>query len=47
MFGDGLDPGYYENPPALTYLLYLVFKVRYTAGFPFGGGFDAGRRRRS
>ncbi len=42
MFSDGLDPGYYENPSALTYLLYLVFKVRYTAGFPFGGGFDAG-----
>ena len=42
MFSDGLDPRYYENPSALTYLLYLVFKVRYTAGFPFGGGFDAG-----
>jgi len=42
MFSDGLDPGYYENPSALTYLLYLVFKVRYTAGFPFGGGIIAG-----
>ena len=42
MFRDGLDPGYYENPSALTYLLYVVFKVRYTAGFPFGGGFEAG-----
>ncbi|MGI8779183.1 MAG: ArnT family glycosyltransferase [Solirubrobacteraceae bacterium] len=38
MFRGGLDPGYYENPPALTYLLHLVFKLRFTAGFPFGGG---------
>ena len=38
MFRGGLDPGYYENPPALTYLLYVVFKLRFTAGFPFGGG---------
>jgi len=37
MFRGGLDPGYYENPPALTYLLYAVFKLRFTAGFPFGG----------
>ena len=29
MFSGGLDPGYYENPSALTYLLYLVFRVRY------------------
>ena len=27
MFKDGLDPGYYENPSALTYLLYLVYAV--------------------
>jgi 4-amino-4-deoxy-L-arabinose transferase-like glycosyltransferase len=27
MFGGGLDPGYYENPSALTYLLYLVYAV--------------------
>jgi hypothetical protein len=32
-----LDPAYYENPPALTYLLYAVFKLRFTVGFPFGG----------
>ena len=25
-----LDPGYYENPPALTYLLYAIFKLRFT-----------------
>ena len=40
MFRGGLDPGYYENPPALTYLLYAIFKLRFTAGFPFGGGRD-------
>jgi hypothetical protein len=38
MFTNGMDPGYYENPPALTYLLYAVFTLRFTAGFPFGGG---------
>jgi hypothetical protein len=38
MFTDGLDPHYYENPPALTYLLFALFKLRFTAGFPFGGG---------
>ncbi len=27
MFDDGLDPGYYENPSALTYLLFLVYGV--------------------
>jgi Dolichyl-phosphate-mannose-protein mannosyltransferase len=37
MFDDGLDPGYYENPSALTYLLYAVFAVR------FGGGGDLAR----
>ena len=38
MFRGGLDPGYYENPSALTYLFYGLFKLRFTAGFPFGGG---------
>ncbi len=38
MFRGGLDPGYYENPSALTYLFYALFKLRFTAGFPFGGG---------
>lgn len=37
MFGGSFDPGYFENPPALTYLLYAVFKLRFLAGFPFGG----------
>lgn len=37
MFGGSFNPGYFENPPALTYLLYLAFKLRFTVGFPFGG----------
>lgn len=43
MIGRGsLNPGYFENPPALTYLLHLVFRLRFGAGFPFGGeGFVA------
>ena len=36
MFGGSFNPGYFENPPALTYLFYAVFKLRFTAGFPFG-----------
>jgi 4-amino-4-deoxy-L-arabinose transferase-like glycosyltransferase len=36
MIGGGLNPHYFENPPALTYLLFAVFKVRFHAGFPFG-----------
>jgi 4-amino-4-deoxy-L-arabinose transferase-like glycosyltransferase len=27
MFDGSLDPGYYENPSALTYLLYLVYAI--------------------
>ncbi len=27
MFDGGLDPGYYENPSALTYLLYAIYAV--------------------
>jgi len=26
---DGFDPGYFENPPGLTYLLWVVFAIRY------------------
>jgi hypothetical protein len=34
------NPGYFENPPALSYLLHLVFRLAFTEGFPFGtGGF--------
>jgi Dolichyl-phosphate-mannose-protein mannosyltransferase len=40
MFRGSLDPGYYENPSALTYALYALFKLRFTAGFPFGGARD-------
>jgi len=29
MFGGSLNPGYFENPPALTYLLYVVFRLRF------------------
>ena len=36
MVGGGLNPHYFENPPALTYLLFAVFKLRFHAGFPFG-----------
>jgi hypothetical protein len=32
MFRGGLDPGYYENPPALTYVLYVIFNVRFGTG---------------
>lgn len=38
MIGGGLNPHYFENPPALTYLLFAVFKLRFHAGFPFGSG---------
>ena len=27
MFDGGLDPGYYENPSALTYLLYAIYAI--------------------
>jgi Dolichyl-phosphate-mannose-protein mannosyltransferase len=33
-----LNPHYFQNPPALTYLLQLVFRFRFRVGFPFGGG---------
>jgi 4-amino-4-deoxy-L-arabinose transferase-like glycosyltransferase len=36
MIGGSLNPHYFENPPALTYLLVAVFKLRFHAGFPFG-----------
>jgi hypothetical protein len=32
MFGGDLNPHYFENPPALTYLLYAVFRVRFHGG---------------
>ncbi len=45
MVGGSLDPNYFENPPALTYLLFAVFKLRFHAGFPFGShGFGSAFR---
>ena len=32
MFGGSLNPRYFENPPALTYLLYVVFRLRFHCG---------------
>ncbi|HEX4733909.1 MAG TPA: glycosyltransferase family 39 protein [Thermoleophilaceae bacterium] len=32
MFGGDLNPHYFENPPALTYLLYAIFRVRFHGG---------------
>jgi hypothetical protein len=32
MFGGDLNPHYFENPPALTYLFYAVFRVRFHGG---------------
>jgi hypothetical protein len=31
MFGGSFNPHYFENPPALTYLFYLVFRIRFSA----------------
>lgn len=38
MVGGDLNPHYFQNPPALTYLLQLVFRFRFLEGFPFGDG---------
>ena len=32
MFGGSFNPHYFENPPALTYLFYLVFRLRFHSG---------------
>ena len=37
MFWQDLDPGYYQNPSAYTYLVYLLFRVMYG---PLGFVFD-------
>ena len=37
MFREGLDPGYYQNPAAYTYLVYALLKVMYG---PLGFIFD-------
>jgi dolichyl-phosphate-mannose-protein mannosyltransferase len=36
MIGGSLNPHYFENPPGLTYFFYILFKLRFTTGFPFG-----------
>jgi hypothetical protein len=41
MFDGGLDPGYYENPPGLTYLLYVLFSIRFSADGHFARSFAA------
>jgi hypothetical protein len=41
MFDGGLDPGYYENPSGLTYLLYVVFSIRFSADGHFARSFAA------
>ena len=38
MFQGSFNPGYFENPPALTYLFHALFRLRFTEGFPFGAG---------
>jgi hypothetical protein len=40
MFGGSFNPHYFENPPALTYLLYAVFRLRFHAS-GFRHTFDA------
>ena len=37
MFREGLDPGYYQNPPLFTELVHIVFRVMYG---PLGFAFD-------
>ena len=32
MFGGSFNPHYFENPPALTYLFYLAFRLRFHSG---------------
>lgn len=35
---EAANPGYFENPPALSYLLHAVFRLRFAAGYPFDSG---------
>jgi hypothetical protein len=41
MFDGGLDPGYYENPSGITYLLYVLFSIRFSADGHFARSFAA------
>ncbi len=39
MFGHDLDPGYYVNPPAYTYLLHVLLALRYGGRLAVGDAF--------
>jgi hypothetical protein len=39
MFGHGLDPGYYVNPPAYTYLLHIVLALGHGGRLAVGDAF--------
>jgi 4-amino-4-deoxy-L-arabinose transferase-like glycosyltransferase len=39
MFGHGLDPGYYVNPPAYTYLLHILLALRFGGRLAVGDAF--------
>jgi hypothetical protein len=41
MFGHSLDPQYFVNPPAFTYLLHLAFRVRWWTREAVGGAVAA------
>jgi hypothetical protein len=36
MFTDGLNPGYFQNPSAFTYLVHLALRFQWGGGWPFG-----------
>jgi len=36
MFEDGLNPGYFQNPSAFTYLVHFTLRLQYGGGWPFG-----------
>ena len=39
MFGHDLDPGYYVNPPAYTYVLHILLAIRYGGRLAVGEAF--------
>lgn len=36
MFGGSLNPGYFDNPSAYTYLVHLALRFQYAGAWPFG-----------
>jgi hypothetical protein len=36
MFSDGLNPNYFQNPSAFTYLVHLALRFQYGGGWPLG-----------